>query len=247
MKISIITAVFNRDGTIGQAIDSVARQSFADVEHIIIDGASSDNTLREIEHKRHTGLRVLSEPDNGIYDALNKGITLSTGGILGLMHSDDYFADEHVLSKIADAFANPTIDAVYGDLHYVTASDDIRIVRNWRSGRYKHAKLRRGWMPPHPTLFLRRAIIEKFGAYDTSYEIAADYDAILRWFGKDQLRVVYIPEVLVKMRVGGISNQSLGKIIRKSMEDYRAIRANEIGGLGTLALKNIRKLGQFIT
>ena len=247
LTISIITAVFNREATIGHAIETVACQTHADVEHIVVDGASSDNTLPEIHCRRHSGLRVVSEPDKGIYDALNKGIALSTGEILGLMHSDDYFADDRVLSKVADAFADTSIDAVYGDLHYVTASDDGRIVRNWRSGGYDHAKLRRGWMPPHPTLFVRRAVIEKFGAYDTSYEIAADYDAMLRWFDKGRLRAAYIPEVLVKMRIGGVSNRSLCKIVRKSWEDYRAIRSNEVGGLGTLALKNIRKLGQLVT
>ena len=247
LKISIITAVFNREATIGHAVESIAGQAHTDVEHVIVDGASSDNTLAEIERRRYSRPRVVSEPDSGIYDALNKGIANSSGEIIGLLHSDDYFANDQVLSKIDEAFTDPSIDAVYSDLHYVTASDDGRIVRNWRSGGYEYAKLRRGWMPPHPTLFLRRAVIEKFGAYDTSYEIAADYDAILRWFGKGRLRVTYIPEVLVKMRIGGVSNRSLRKIIRKSMEDYRAIRANEIGGLGTLALKNIRKLGQFIT
>ncbi len=191
-------------------------------------------------------MTVYSEPDSGIYDALNKGVRKASGDIVGVMHSDDTFAHDDVLALVSGAFTNRNLDAVYGDLQYVSARDERKVIRHWISGDYSLARVRRGWMPPHPTMYVRRKVFKKFGAYDTSYRIAADYDAFLRWFGRDQLRMGYIPEVLVKMRVGGESNRSLGKILRKSREDYRALRSNDIGGLGTLALKNLRKVGQFV-
>ena len=187
----------------------------------------------------------MSEPDKGIYDALNKGLVRATGDVVGLMHSDDFFADDHVLKRVAETFADPLVDAAYGDLDYVAKDDTSRIIRRWRSGEYNAAKLARGWMPPHPTLYLRRSVIERLGGYDTRYKIAADYDAILRYFGQGQIRAVYIPHVLVKMRVGGESNRSLAKIWLKTREDYSALRRNGVGGVGAIAWKNLRKLDQF--
>lgn len=246
MKISIITAVFNRAGTIGQAVRSVSGQCHPDVEHLIIDGASTDGTLEEVERHRTPHIRVISEADSGIYDALNKGIAMATGEVIGLMHSDDFFADATVLKKVAAAFQDDAVDAVYGDLDYVSASEPGRVIRRWRSGEFSAARLRRGWMPPHPTLFLRRQVFTQWGDYNEDYRIAADYEAILRYFGRGAIRPVYIPEVLVKMRVGGESNRSIGRILRKSREDYRALRINGVGGFGTLAWKNLSKLPQFI-
>ena len=187
----------------------------------------------------------LSEPDKGIYDALNKGLVRATGDVIGLMHSDDFFADEQVLVRVAAAFEDPDVDAAYGDLDYVARDDTSRIVRRWRAGEYQPARLARGWMPPHPTLYLRRSVIERWGGYNTRYQIAADYDAILRYFGQGKIRAAYIPHVLVKMRVGGESNRSLAKIWLKTGEDYSALRRNGVGGVGALAWKNLGKLGQF--
>jgi glycosyltransferase len=246
MKITIVTAVYNREAVIAEAIDSVSRQSYANVEHLIIDGASTDGTLAVIERLRHPGMRIISEPDKGIYDALNKGFALATGDVLGLVHSDDFLAHDRVLELVAEAFCDPEVDAVYGDLDYVSAADTTAVVRHWQAGAFSPRKLRWGWMPPHPALFVRRRVWETHGAYDTNYRIAADYDAILRWFGRGPIRAVHIPEVLVKMRMGGESNRSLGRIVRKSREDYRALRANKVGGLGALAAKNISKLAQFV-
>ena len=245
MKLSIVTAVWNRATTVGGAIDSVSAQTYPDIEHLVIDGASTDGTLAEVEARRTPGMVVVSEPDQGIYDALNKGLARSTGEVVGLLHSDDVFAHSHVIGRVAAAFADPSIDAVYGDLEYVSASDPARVIRHWRAGEVTQAKLRRGWMPPHPTLFVRRRVFENHGAYDTRYRIAADYDAVLRWFGTADITAAYIPEVLVKMRVGGESNASLSKILRKSREDYRALRSNCVGGLPTLIAKNLSKLPQF--
>ncbi|MDN2578980.1 glycosyltransferase family 2 protein [Aquibium sp. ELW1220] len=246
MKITIITAVFNREATIAQAIESVRAQTWPHVEHLVIDGASTDGTLAAIDGARREAMRLVSEPDKGIYDALNKGVALASGDVVGLMHSDDFFAHDQVLAKVAAAFEAPSVLAVYGDLDYVSAADESRVVRRWRSGSYSPARLRRGWMPPHPALFLRRQVFERHGAYDTSYRIAADYDAVLRYFSRGNLNPAYIPDVLVKMRLGGESNRSLGNLVRKSREDYRALRANGVGGLYALAWKNLGKVGQFV-
>ena len=245
MKISVVTAVYNRVDTIGQALESVASQRFANVEHIIVDGASTDGTLDVIRAQTRANMTVQSAPDKGIYDALNKGIAAATGDVIGVMHSDDFFAHQTVLADIAACLEISRADAVYGDLDYVAAHHTDRIVRRWRSGAYARDRLRRGWMPPHPALFVRRDVFAEHGQYDTSYQIAADYDAILRWMWRGNIRVAYLPEVLVKMRVGGESNRSLGRMITKSREDYRALRANGVGGIGALAWKNASKIPQF--
>lgn len=245
MKISVVTAVFNRCDTIGAAMESVAAQSCADVEHIIQDGGSRDGTLEIINDRAGPDTHLLSEPDDGIYDAINLGIRRATGDVIGLMHSDDHFASPHVLSRIAKAFETPQIDGVYGDLTYVSARNPGRVLRYWRAGDYEISKLRKGWMPPHPTLYLRREVFDRWGLYDTGFQIAADYDAMLRYLVKGRIRLAYVPEVLVCMRTGGESNRSLGRILRKSREDYRAIRRNGVGGVGTLAMKNASKLTQF--
>jgi glycosyltransferase len=246
VKISIVTAVRNRAGTVADAIASVAAQTYPHVEHLIVDGASTDGTLEVVERLRGPTMHVVSEPDRGIYDALNKGLGLATGEVVGLVHSDDVLAGPQVLDWVAAAFAVPQVAAVYGDLDYVSASDPQRVVRHWRAGDCTAARLRRGWMPPHPTLFVRREVFERFGGYDTSYRISADYDAVLRWLGREGLRTAYIRRVMVRMRLGGASNASLDRVLRKSREDYRALRSNRMGGLAALAAKNLGKLPQFL-
>jgi glycosyltransferase len=188
---------------------------------------------------------VVSEPDSGIYHALNKGLALATGEVVGFLHADDVYADGEVLARVAAAFADPAVDAVYGDLVYVRKADTARVVRHWRAGAYDPARLRRGWMPPHPTLYLRRALYERHGVFDRRYRIAGDYDLMLRMLSRLTGRVVYLPQVLVRMRVGGESNRSLSRILRKSREDYRALRENGIGGAGALVWKNLSKIPQF--
>ena len=246
MKISVVTAVYNRAGTLGHAIESLQAQTHADIEHVIQDGGSTDGTLELVQREAGSSASLVSEPDSGIYDAINRGIKRASGEIIGLLHSDDFLAHEQVLEKVASAFVDPSIDGVYGDLQYVSADNHQRIVRHWKSGPYTPAKLRSGWMPPHPTLYLRREVFDRLGYYDTSMQIAADYDAILRYLMKGKIELAYIPEVLVKMRVGGESNRSLCRILRKSREDYLAIRRNGVGGVGTLVWKNLSKLPQFL-
>ena len=245
MKISVVTAVYNRVTTIADTMQSVQRQSYPHIEHVVQDGGSTDGTLEEIKRFSNTSTSFVSESDNGIYDAINRGIKRASGSVIGLMHSDDFFANDIVVQSIATQFADPSVDGVYGDLQYVSAADPKKVVRHWKSGEYSPSCLAQGWMPPHPTLYLRREVFDRFGFYDTSFKIGADYDAMLRYLTKGKIKLGYIPEVLVKMRLGGESNGSFGRIIRKSREDYRAIRKNEVGGLRTLAAKNFSKIGQF--
>lgn len=246
MKISIITAVYNRASTIREAVESVEQQTHDDLEHIVIDGASTDGTLQELAASQHPRMVLFSERDSGIYDALNRGISRCSGDVIGLLHSDDVFASADVLRSVATCFEKSGADAVYGDLDYVSAEDPTRVIRHWVSGEFVRSQLGWGWMPPHPALFLRRAVYQSGGLYDTSFRIASDYDAILRYFSKPNFHAAYLPEVLVKMRMGGASNGTIARILIKSREDYRAIRKNRIGGAWTLAMKNLRKLHQFI-
>lgn len=246
MLISVVTAVFNRAATVAEAMASVQAQTHAEREHVIQDGGSTDGTLEAVRAAADDRTHVHSEADGGLYDAINRGIERARGEVIGLMHSDDAFAAPDILSDVAAAFADPEVDAVYGDLDYVAAQDTGRVIRRWRSGEFTRKRLEAGWMPPHPTLYLRRRVLDRHGLYDPGYRIAADYDAVLRWFGQPGFRAVYIPRVFVKMRVGGASNASLGRILRKSREDYRALRRNRVGGIGALARKNVSKLTQFI-
>lgn len=245
MIISIITAVHNRKDSIRQAINSVQQQTYQNIEHLVIDGASNDGTLEIVKKFQDHRSRLVTEPDSGIYDALNKGLALASGDIVGVLHSDDLFADNQVLADVALAFLNPDVDVVYGDLDYVAKRNIDKLIRHWVAGSYSRNFLARGWMPPHPTLFIRRRIIQQLGGYDTSFRISADYEVILRYFGSGSVRAVYIPRVLVKMRVGGESNRSLANIWLKTKEDYRALRKNRVGGLGTLIWKNLSKVRQF--
>ena len=245
MKISVITAVYNNRATVAAALDSALAQTHEDVELVVIDGGSTDGTLEVLQgYAGHIAVLV-SEPDRGIYDALNKGVRHASGEVLGFLHSDDLYADAGVLCRVAQAFDGADVAAVYGDLLYVRKDAPERVVRTWRAGQFSPARLARGWMPPHPTFYARRETYAELGGFDTRYRIAADYDCMLRFLGRGGLRVGYIPEVLVKMRVGGASNRSLGNILRKSAEDYLALKANGVGGLPALAWKNLSKLPQF--
>lgn len=246
-KISVVTAVYNRKHTVAYALDSVLSQTYPNVEPVVIDGASTDGTRDVLELYRARIPVLVSEPDKGIYDALNKGIRHSNGDVVGFLHADDLFAHDAVLQRIASAFEALDVEAVYGDLVYVDKSDPSRIVRYWKAGTFDAAKLRQGWMPPHPTFYVRRKVYERLGLFDTRYRIAADYDSIVRFLFLAGISVAYIPEVLVRMRVGGASNRSLVSIACKSREDYDILQRHGVGGLPTLLRKNFSKLGQFWT
>lgn len=245
MKITVITATWNSAATIASALESVSRQDYPDIEHLIIDGGSRDGTLAVIDRYQRPGLRVISEPDRGIYDALNKGLRLATGDVIGFMHSDDVFANDVVLSDVAEKFQQLDADLVYGDLAYVGKDDLEQVIRLWHSGEYSLKKMKMGWMPPHPTVYMKRERYESFGGFDQSYKIAADYEAMLRYLLRDDMRVGYLSEVLVKMRVGGASNRSLKNILLKSREDVRAMRAHGISWPKALIWKNFSKIPQF--
>ena len=246
MKISIVTVVYNNCDTISAAIESIISQSHSEIELVVVDGASTDGTVEILRSYESRIAALVSEPDNGIYDALNKGIDLCTGDVVGFLHSDDLLADENAIARVARVMDDIEIDAVYGDLVYVQKSDPTKVVRTWRSGAYSVNMLSSGWMPPHPTFYARRAVYQRLGKFDATYRIAADYDCMLR-FLRANIRVEYVPYLQVRMRVGGTSNRSLANIVRKSREDLRALRTNNVGGVFALLGKNLRKLPQFFT
>lgn len=282
MRISIITATYNSECNLQRCIDSVFFQSYKNKEHIIIDGGSSDKTIDIIIKNEDKIDKWVSEKDEGIFDAINKGIKLATGDVIGLLHSDDFYANNKVLEIIANAFrekitfknynsGNEKIlldypDCVYSDLVYIKHSNShynsfynksnhqIKIVRYWRAHNKKFLLtntgiknlIEKGWMPPHPTLFIKKEIFYKYGFYRTDLKIASDYEMILRLFYKNSLKLKYIPKVLYYMSVGGVSNKTLKNIIKKSIEDYNSIRFYKISfPLLVLILKNISKLKQF--
>lgn len=245
MKISIITATWNSALTIEDTIQSLRNQTYSDFEYIVVDGGSTDNTMNIIEDNEDIIDYSVSENDAGIYDALNKGISAATGDVIGFLHSDDVFAHKDVLNSIASFFIASKSDSVYGDLNYVSKNDTSKIVRKWRSGVFARHKMRNGWMPPHPTFYMRRDLYEKYGAFDLSYDIAADYDSILRYLWKYRVTTAYIPDVLINMRVGGASNRSLRNIIRKTREDIQTMKSNGLPTIRAIIGKNLTKVPQF--
>ena len=245
MYLSIITAVRNGAETLPGCIESVRSQTVP-AEHIIIDGASTDGTFDVIAKYRSSIAKVISEPDKGIYDALNKGIRLASGDVIGILHGDDSYAHDKVLELIVGVFEKQKVDSCYGDLVYVYRRDINKVMRYWKSSTYAPGKFRKGWMPPHPTFFVKREIYEKYGLFNTNFRIAADYELMLRLLEKHGISTYYLPEVLIKMRLGGASNKSLKNLFIKSSEDYKAWKANDLnGGLYTIFLKNFTKIPQF--
>ncbi len=245
MKISIITCCLNSEKTIRETIESVIKQSCQNIEYLIIDGGSTDNTLNIINEYKNKISKIVSSSDNGIYDAMNKGIKLATGEIIGFLHSDDFYPNNFIIEKVVKAFDIQQVDSVYGDLLYVAQSDAKKIIRTWFSGNYNRNNLKYGWMPPHPTFFVRRRMYDSYGFFNDNLRIAADYDVMMRFLGKYSITTHYISEIVVVMRLGGASNKSLINIIKKMKEDYFAIKKNNIGNFNTLIYKNLRKIPQF--
>jgi glycosyltransferase involved in cell wall biosynthesis len=245
LKISIVTVCYNSSKTILDTINSVNSQVYPDIEHIFVDGLSSDNTVEIIKLYSQTKNIVISEKDNGLYDAINKGISNATGDFIGFLHSDDIFSSG-IISDLAEKIQNESLDGVYGDLQYVDKINTNKIIRFWKSCEFNPNLLKKGWMPAHPTLILKREVYSKHGVFNKSFKIASDYDFMLRIFKDPNLKFGYLPKVVTKMRVGGASNRSLKNIIKKSKEDYRAIRSNNIGGVITLLLKNTSKIKQLL-
>lgn len=245
MKISIITATYNSAETVRDTLESVKIQTYKNIEHVIIDGVSKDNTLDIVNSYEHIS-HIESGKDQGIYDAMNKGIKASTGDIIGILNSDDFYSDDEVIQKVADAFEKEDIDAVYGDLIYFNGDDPSNIKRFWKSGDYKKSKFINGWMPPHPTFFVKKSVYERFGNFNLSLGSAADYEFMLRVMYKEGIRVGYIPNVLVNMRDGGVSNASLKNRIQANRMDQKAWKINNLKPrFYTFALKPLRKIKQF--
>lgn len=245
MTFSIITATYNSEKTIADAVSSVASQTYENIEHIIIDGISTDNTLAIINEIKGKVSKIIKEQDSGIYDALNKGIKNATGDIIVFLHADDIFAENNIIEKAAKLFTEKQTDSIYGDLQYVLKENTNKIIRYWKSGDYSFSKLKKGWMPPHPAFFVKKKIYDKYGLFDKNFKIAADYDIILRFLGKYKISTAYLPQVIIKMRLGGASNKNIKNIILKMKEDVKALKKNNIGGLYTVLLKNITKIPQF--
>lgn len=247
MKISIITIAWNSAATIEDTIQSVLKQDYPEIEYIIVDGDSSDGTQDIIERYKDRIATYLSEPDKGIYDAMNKGVSLSTGDVVGILNSDDFYADAHVISDVVRQLEKTNADGIYADLVYVDREDPNKIKRYWKSGEYQHGKFKRGWMPPHPTFFVRKSCYDKFGTYTLALRSAADYELMLRFIHKHRIRMSYLSRVIIKMREGGESNVTLRNRIRANKEDRKAWRMNDLQpGPLTLTLKPLRKLGQFL-
>ena len=229
MKLSIITVCYNSAATIRDAVDSVLAQEGIGLEYIVIDGGSTDGTLDVLRSYGERIARLVSEPDEGIYDAMNKGVSLATGDVVGILNSDDYYADSEVLSAVAAAFEDSDVDCVFGDLDYVDAEETNRVVRAWRSKPYEPGAFRRGWHPAHPSFFVRHSVYERFGLFDTNLKIAADYEFMLRVLEREQLSSVYLPEVIVKMRMGGASNASVLNVAKANLQCWKAWRQNGLG------------------
>ncbi|MDB4208811.1 glycosyltransferase [Amylibacter sp.] len=244
LKISIITVSLNSEKTILKAINSLKSQNYKNIEHIIIDGNSADKTLSIIEYNAKPDSIIISEGDNGIYDAINKGIKLSTGDVIGLLHSDDVFASTDILAKIAKVFDNTSIGFCYGDLEYADGDNNSKFKRVWISEEYNSNFLNEGWMPPHPTLFMRRDVIKKIGLYNLRYRISADYDYIIRLFSDLSIVGKYINSTITKMGFGGASGNSPKKLFFKSLEDYDIVKSNKIGGLSVILKKKFKKISQ---
>ncbi|MBU3016146.1 glycosyltransferase [Paraglaciecola agarilytica] len=245
MKVSIVTATWNSAKTIEATIASLSEQTYQNIEYIVIDGGSRDATVSILQSNFELIDYFVSESDSGIYDALNKGIAAATGEVVGFLHSDDFFTDNSVVETIAKTFSNPNIDCIFGDLNYISKNDTNKIVRKWRSGVFDRERIRNGWMPPHPTFYMRRSLYNKYGGFDLNYRISADYDSILRFLWTHKISAAYIPKVLVSMRVGGESNRSLRNIVSKSGEDIQAMKKNGLPFFRAMLGKNLGKIPQF--
>jgi glycosyltransferase len=245
VKITVITVAFNNVRTIADTLSSVSGQSHGELEHIVIDGGSTDGTQDVVRKHGAGSVKIFSEPDRGIYHAMNKGIQRASGELIGFLNADDVFADSSVVADIARVAAQQGSDIVFGDLVYVLRDRTDIIVRYWRSDNFNPSRLRFGWMAPHPTFYVRRALTERLGVFNDSLRISGDYDFMLRYLMRSELRVSYIGRVLVRMRTGGASGKSIRELVRKSSEDLYVIRRNELGGWFTLFCKNARKILQF--
>ena len=253
MRISVITVCYNAASTLKDAVDSVlgqvpdAKAPF-DLEYIVVDGGSTDGTLDLLATYRERIATLISESDQGLYDAMNKGIKAATGDVVAILNADDVYASTDVLASVAATFRDSGAEAVYGDLHYVDAKDLGKVTRRWRAGAFSHGALRRGWMPPHPALFVRRGCYTRWGLFTLALRSAADYELMLRFIHRHGMTLAYLSETLVLMRAGGLSNASLNHRIRAHREDWTAWRMHGYHPSPfTMLAKPLRKLPQFLS
>ena len=245
MRVSIITTCYNREKTIAQAIESVLSQDYPDIEYIVVDGGSTDNSFKIVRSYGSQICKAVSERDGGMYEAINKGIKMATGDIVGLLHSDDFLIHNHIISEIVERFKQTSADIVYGDGLFVDAHQTDKVIRDWRSGNYRRWKVRLGWLPLHPTVYIKRNAIEQYGLYNEKYQIAADSDFLVRYLYKANLKVGYLGKYVVRMRMGGLSTDSQK---RKAMwkEDVEMFRKNGFWGVPEKILKMGWKVPQFL-
>lgn len=247
MKVSILTVVYNGAATIRHCIDSVLAQDYPDVEYIIVDGNSKDGTQEIVRSYGDRIARFVSERDAGIYDAMNKGIQLATGDVIGILNADDFYAYPSVITDVSGALASEAYDASYGDLEYIDANDATIVRRKWVSGAYKVGAFLNGWMPPHPTFFVKKSVYNAYGYFRLDLGSAADYELMLRFVHRERIRLAYVPKVLVKMRAGGVSNSNLKNRIAANRNDRLAWKLNNLEPrFYTLWLKPLRKIIQFM-
>ena len=247
MKVSIITVVYNNQNTINSAIQSVLKQDYSKIEYIIVDGNSTDGTVEKIKPYQKNLAHFISEPDKGIYDAMNKGLKLATGDIIGILNSDDFYANNNIISEIVNEFKDKKVDLVFGDIVYVKPDDLNKITRYYGSANFHPKKFAWGWMPSHPSCFLKREIYEKYGYFKTDYKIAADYELLTRFMAKHGISYSYIPKVFVKMRTGGVSSANFKSNWILNKEIVRACRENGIKtNMPKVLLKYFTKIFQLI-
>jgi glycosyltransferase involved in cell wall biosynthesis len=254
MKVSIITVSYNSAKTIGDTISSVRKQSYNNIEYIVVDGNSTDGTIEIVRQfvdamqdaSQGVVTKFLCERDKGIYDAMNKGLALATGDIIGVLNSDDFYCSNDVLENVVRAFEEKETDCLYGDLNYVDPVDTSKIVRKWRSGAYFRKNFLKGWMPPHPTFFVKKSCYARLGTFDTQFKSAADYELMLRFLFKESCSAQHLPKVMIHMRAGGVSNVSLKNRIRANREDRLAWKINGLKPKWfTLLRKPLSKLIQY--
>lgn len=248
MKFTIITVSYNAAKSIRDTLENVLAQQEILLEYILIDGSSNDGTLDILSEYKESITHLISEPDNGIYDAMNKGLALATGDIIGILNSDDFYCRNDVLERVQQyLIKNPTIDGVYSDLNYVDQDNPNKVIRHWKAGPYHPKNFYKGWMPPHPTVFLRREVYESVGNFNLQLKSAADYEFLLRACLKFGKKLHYLPGVVVHMRAGGMSNASLKNRLKANAEDRLAWKINGLkGGTNASILKPFGKITQFL-
>lgn len=248
MKVSIITVSYNAEQTLQDTIDSVRSQNYPDIEYIILDGDSNDSTLKIIQNNSDVVDKWVSEKDKGIYEAMNKGIQMATGEVIAFLNADDIYAYPTAVFDMVQLLKKKNVDSCYADLVYIRKKNSNNILRKWKSGHYQKGMFKNGWMPPHPTFFVKKNIYEKYGMFNLDLGTAADYEIMLRFLHKHKISVAYHPKTLIKMRAGGVSNKSIINRIKANKNDRKAWRINSLKPrFYTFLLKPLRKINQYLS